>query len=123
MKKHTTIFLDPDLIEVEKEPREVDCTIVLTPEQAIELAVCSCIKVNGRFYYKKARYDSIFNVNGNRKPGELIATTNSAVFILSTKQYESLPAAKPLMVPEHVIQEERIKDNYFKGIMSRVPVR
>jgi hypothetical protein len=123
MKKQTIIFLDPDLIETEQEPREVDCTIVLTPEQSIELAVCSCLKINGRFYYKKARYDSIFNVNGSRKPGELIAETNSAVFILSPRQYESLPAAKPLVIPEHVIQEERIKDNYYNGIMSRVPVR
>jgi len=109
--------------EYEEDRKPESTTITLTPEQSIELAVCSCLKINGRFYYKKARYDSVIAINGSRRIGELIAETNSAVFILSPRQSESMPAKKPLMVPEHIIQEEKIKDKYFNGIMSRVPVR
>jgi hypothetical protein len=97
--------------------------ITLTYEQCLELTLMCCTRLNGKLWYNRKRVDSVLQINGSLRPGEIIAESNSAVYILSPNQKESLSAPKPLSIPEHVLQEEKIKDNYFKDIMSRVPVR
>ncbi len=85
--------------EFEEEPNGTS-HIRLTNDQAIELTVCSCLKIGARTLYKRMRLDSILNAVDHFAPGEVIAETNSAVFILSEKQAHSIPAKKALAIPD-----------------------
>lgn len=62
--------------------------LILDNDQAIELAVCGCIFINRQTWFKKKRYDNRLQAEAELQDKEVIAETNTAVFILSLNQKE-----------------------------------
>jgi hypothetical protein len=94
----TQIFksLDPDLIDLDDDASFGD-RIRLTPDQSVELAVYSCLQIEGKTWFKKRRFDYVGQIKGNLKPGEIIAENFGGAYILSPFQDDSLPAKKAFM--------------------------
>lgn len=104
--------------EFEEEPNGTT-HIRLTNDQAIELTVCSCVKIGARLLYKTPkRFDSILNAFEHYIPGEVIAETNSAVFILSEKQAHSIPAKKALAIPDCLFGLDE-KQRYLQQLLTK----
>ena len=107
--------------DYEEEPRDNPSHIILTPSEAIELTVCSCVKIGARLLYKTGkRFDSILQAHDEINAGEVIAETSSTVFILSTNQRHSVPAKRALAIPDHMFELDSQKQQYFKTILNGV---
>lgn len=61
-------------------------TVKLTSEEAIDMAVSGTLRVKGKTYFRKKRFDDILHVNQNINPGEIMTETRTAVFVLSPNQ-------------------------------------
>ena len=93
--------------------------IILTYEQCLELTLMCCTRLNGKLWYNRKRVDSVLQINGSLRPGEIIAESNSAVYILSPNQKDSLSAIKPLMVGDNEFDKVNGKYHYFEEIERR----
>jgi len=78
-----------DLFVQDEDIQIVTDKIILTNDQAIQLAIQSFTQIDGRNWYKRKRCDSRLDAEKLMKPGEIIAESNNAVFILSKNQRQS----------------------------------
>lgn len=85
-----------DLIEYEEEPLVTE-KLVFNNQQAMWLALNNCIEIEGKTWYKKSRHDFWFQAEQLLQPGEIIADSRTAVFILSPFQNKCIKANHSLM--------------------------
>lgn len=76
--------------------------IFLDNSQCTELAVLGFVNINGQILFKKRRYNTVLQAEEFEKPGDVIAQSKYAVFILNPNQHESVTIKPSLALPSKV---------------------
>lgn len=74
----------------------------LDNSQCIELAVLGFINIHGQVLFKKRRYNTVLQAEEFKKPGDVVAESRTAVFILNPDQRKATAADSSLMLTSKV---------------------
>lgn len=73
--------------------------IILDNSQAIDLTVCGCLPLLGHTYFKRKRFDTRLQAENELLPGEIIAETQTAAFVLTPNHRHSVQTNPALVIP------------------------
>lgn len=74
----------------------------LDNSHCIDLAALGFVNIHGQILFKKKRYNTVLEAKEFKEPGDVIAQSKNAVFILNPDQRKATAADPSLMIPSKV---------------------